>query len=1016
MPTIVGYPLSSLSVISGSPSLYIGTQFRVNPDFDAATDAYTFDFTDDDANISGDFNVNETGDDNNQSVVITNSAGGTVASGQVYLEDRSTFTDQFGNTVNIFRVEIGGVHHGWIADGELTPGVTYEVASFSNVTNSDEPLYTDMVSATHDPDAANDMTGGALADDIHGGADADTITAGAGNDSIDGGSGNDSLSGEAGADTITGGDGDDTISGGDGSDHLSGGDGADVMSGGDGDDSLYGGAGSDTLSGGAGADYFDGGDGLDYLDYSDSDQGVTVDLDALTGSGGDAEGDTFYGMDGLFGSDHDDVLLGYDGEGGSGASYYTNIFHGGDGDDYIDGRGGSDTLYGDGGDDTIIGGAGNDDIEGGDDDDDLSGGAGNDNIFGELGDDTLSGGSGTDTLDGGAGRDRFDITGDDDTTDVIGGETGTDVDTIAFDDGTTSSGVTVTFSGDEIGSYAFDGSSAGGDFSEIEAIIGTDYADLIDASASSTDQVLVGGTGDGGDVVIGGSGDDVIYGDEVASDPISITSGNYSVTSNGYTVTAQNVSGGAMTAPDVANIGTYYGGFGANGTISDSDSAVSAQTGFDKASGLSENVTITFDDDVQDLSFSFEHLYTSSFGEVGHWAVYDDGVLVSEGDFSEDGAGSGAGTIDLSGIGPIDQIVFTAILQTDGTDGSDYMLTDVTFTSVPEATGGGDDILSGGAGSDTIYGQGGEDRITGGAGDDVLSGGAGNDTFVLADGSGNDVITDFDNNDDNADGRYNDQLDVSGLTNGSGDPVRARDVVVSDDGNGNAVLTFPNGESIVLRGRAPSEITTAGQMYAAGIPCFTAGTMIRTPRGEMRIETLRPGDFVTTADNGPQPIVWIGSRRVSAAEMRMNPKLRPVKVRAGTLGAVRDTLFSQQHGVLVRLNDCDQSFFARARMLAQQGPGSVRIANGMRHVTFVHMLFATHQVVFGNGVASESFLPGPVGFSALAHAARQEILTLFPELSVDGPPGWYGAPARTFVSGRKIREIGLRRFDERRLC
>ena len=44
------------------------------------------------------------------------------------------------------------------------------------------------------------------------------------------------------------------------------------------------------------------------------------------------------------------------------------------------------------------------------------------------------------------------------------------------------------------------------------------------------------------------------------------------------------------------------------------------------------------------------------------------------------------------------------------------------------------------------------------------------------------------------------------------------------------------------------------------------------------------------------------------------------------------------------------------------------------------MLFDEHELVWSEGCLSESFHPGHVGWGALAEAARDEILTLFPQL------------------------------------
>ena len=67
---------------------------------------------------------------------------------------------------------------------------------------------------------------------------------------------------------------------------------------------------NDFLVGGPGADTLIGGDGFDFTSYGTSEAGVEVRLYDGTGKGGDAEGDTLEGIEGLAGSEHDDVLAG----------------------------------------------------------------------------------------------------------------------------------------------------------------------------------------------------------------------------------------------------------------------------------------------------------------------------------------------------------------------------------------------------------------------------------------------------------------------------------------------------------------------------------------------------------------------------------------------------------------------------------------------------------------------------------------------------------------------------------
>ncbi|MEM7212550.1 MAG: Ig-like domain-containing protein, partial [Pseudomonadota bacterium] len=118
----------------------------------------------------------------------------------------------------------------------------------------------------------------------------------------------------------------------------------DVIDPGAGSDSIDAGAGNDILLGSAGSDSMNGGDGIDTVSYAASNNGVTFGLDA-TGSGGDAEGDTVFGIENLTGSNYDDVLTG---------DAAANVILGLNGDDTLNGRGGDDTMEGGAGNDRFF--------------------------------------------------------------------------------------------------------------------------------------------------------------------------------------------------------------------------------------------------------------------------------------------------------------------------------------------------------------------------------------------------------------------------------------------------------------------------------------------------------------------------------------------------------------------------------------------------------------------------------------------------------------------------------------
>ena len=189
-------------------------------------------------------------------------------------------------------------------------------------------------------------------ENILGSAFADTLTGDGGSNTIEGGAGNDTLNGAGGNDTVsyasassgvtvslatalaqnTFGAGTDTLSsfenilGSAFNDTLTGDLNANTLDGGTGDDVLIGGAGADSLIGGA---------GTNTASYSTAASAVTANLTTGSGTLGDANGDTFSGIQNLTGSNFNDNLTG---------DSNANVLDGGLGNDTLTGNAGNDTL------------------------------------------------------------------------------------------------------------------------------------------------------------------------------------------------------------------------------------------------------------------------------------------------------------------------------------------------------------------------------------------------------------------------------------------------------------------------------------------------------------------------------------------------------------------------------------------------------------------------------------------------------------------------------------------------
>ncbi|SIS85338.1 Hint domain-containing protein [Phaeovulum vinaykumarii] len=355
------YRYSDFTVEDGGPGV-LGSRFMLDPAWSAVNDRLNIALSDDDPVFDGSYAWQQ---DGNQMATVTTASGGFVASGAVRLTAMRTVVNPAGGVINLYEVHVNGTLIGHVSDVELTPGVTYEIINYVDVTDAVEPQYSGLVTPIYDPTLANSIIGGGFADSILGNAGADSIWAGAGNDTIDGG---------AGADVIVGGAGNDTIYFGTG--------GATQAEG----DTVYGGTGDDLID-----DVFAGHYLYDAVLYGDAGN------DSIWGG---------YGNDSIYGGDDNDFL------------------NGELGDDLLDGGTGNDLLRADGGNDSLLGGDGTDTLEGGDGADTLEGGTGSDLITIGAGDDLIvfSDGHGADTvsdfdttMSAGFTADQLDVTGMTDT-------------------------------------------------------------------------------------------------------------------------------------------------------------------------------------------------------------------------------------------------------------------------------------------------------------------------------------------------------------------------------------------------------------------------------------------------------------------------------------------------------------------------------------------------------------------------------------------------------------------------
>ncbi len=579
-------------------------------------------------------------------------------------------------------------------------------------------------------------TSGVLVDMAAGEAFGDGDDRFSGFEAVNGSSGNDTLLGDEGSNHFAGLGGNDRIDGRGGLDGVSywdasagvnvnlagqqatGASGTDTLvgiefvSGSSFADSIVGDAGHNGLDGGQGNDTIDGGGGWDWVAYWNSPTGVTVDLAGHTASDGYGNTDTLHNIEFVYGSNHDDRLLGdhfnnaFDGRGGN------DTIHGGAGVDNVDyfmatggatvnlalgtasGASGNDALSGienvngSNFDDVLVGDDGGNFLQGNGGNDSLSGGVGQDNLHGGDGNDTLRGGDQEDYLVGGAGNDSID-----------GGANGTFGDNVSYFDST--SGVEVDLAA---GFTADDGLGGQDTLANVEHVEGSQHDDTL--SGDGVTNWFRPGAGD--DHVDGRGGLDVVM-YEGASAAVVID------------LQAETATGAAIGSDTLVSIEAVHGtSFADTVTLSNfiqpnqqggyvfgrggADSLVGG-AGNDNLIGGSGNDTLVGTLANSDNASYFDDTYDGA-------PITGNGVTVNlRTGFATDNWGNTDTLVNIRSV--------SGSTRDDLIIGSDFFARNEFF--------------NGEAGNDTLQGGGGSDGFHGGAGNDIIQGGAITDLINYAD-------------------------------------------------------------------------------------------------------------------------------------------------------------------------------------------------------------------------------------------------------------------------------------------
>ncbi|MDC0737014.1 Hint domain-containing protein [Cognatishimia sp. SS12] len=161
---------------------------------------------------------------------------------------------------------------------------------------------------------------------------------------------------------------------------------------------------------------------------------------------------------------------------------------------------------------------------------------------------------------------------------------------------------------------------------------------------------------------------------------------------------------------------------------------------------------------------------------------------------------------------------------------------------------------------------------------------------------------------------------------------------------------------------------------------FAAGTNITMATGAQHpVETLKVGDRILTRDSGIQKIRWIGR-----STLRASGPFAPVTIKAGTLNNLGDLTVHPDHRLFIYQRQ-DAFGVGQAELLVKArhlvNGDSITTTDG-GFVEYVQILFDTHEIIFAEGIATETM--------AVTHSTRpvlpRELAAKFAQ-SQPGLPG-----------------------------
>ena len=159
--------------------------------------------------------------------------------------------------------------------------------------------------------------------------------------------------------------------------------------------------------------------------------------------------------------------------------------------------------------------------------------------------------------------------------------------------------------------------------------------------------------------------------------------------------------------------------------------------------------------------------------------------------------------------------------------------------------------------------------------------------------------------------------------------------------------------------------------------CFVAGTLIRTPDGDVPVELLRAGDLVVTDTGDALPIRWTMTQHVTETDLRLRPESHPIRIPAGSFDfglPYMDLYLSPNHRVSISNGTVEMLFGEDTVWTKAKHIGFPPVVRD-RPFTYHNILLDTHATIISNGLKAESLYLGDTAIDGLSPEHQQKIET-----------------------------------------